>query len=107
MADIVVEVIDHAGNAKTISATDGWRLMEVIKDAGLPIRAECGGCCACATCHVYVEGGGERLDAPDDDEVDMLEEALEVSPASRLSCQVVMTPALSGLKVRLAPGTED
>lgn len=94
--------IDH-----TLEALPGWRAMEVIRDHGLPIKAECGGACACATCHVYVDPAWtNRLVAPTDEEEDMLDEAFEVKENSRLSCQILMSPALSGLHLTLAPGTE-
>ena len=78
--------------------------MEIIRDHGLPIKAECGGACCCATCHVYVED--EWLDKiPDarDDELDMLDEAVDVEDNSRLSCQLIMSEALDGIRLKLAP----
>ena len=66
------------------------------------IDADCGGACACATCHVYVnEGWYEKLPKPSDAEVDMLDMALAVEPNSRLSCQIKVTDALDGLVVRM------
>ena len=63
--------------------------METLRDGGLPVAAECGGACACATCHVYVEDGWfEKLRQPSPDEIDMLDMALAVQPNSRLSCQI-------------------
>jgi len=50
-----IKVVDRKGKSHTLEAPDGYRLMEVIRDNGLPIKAECGGACACATCHVYVD----------------------------------------------------
>ncbi len=64
--------------------------MEILRDAGLPIAAECGGACACATCHVYVDDGWfEKLPATSEAEIDMLDMALAVEPNSRLSCQII------------------
>lgn len=102
-------VTDMDGNTHTIPALEGWRIMEIIKDAGLPIRADCGGACCCATCHVYVdEGWRGKLVSANEDEVDMLDEAMGVDEdASRLSCQILYTPELRGLQVTLAPGTRD
>jgi 2Fe-2S ferredoxin len=67
------------------------------------IDAECGGCCSCATCHVYVdEAFFDRLPPPDDLESGLLEVvAAERRPTSRLSCQIAMSAALDGLTVRL------
>lgn len=90
-----------------LEAIDGWRVMEIIRDHGLPIKAECGGCCACATCHVYVdEDWRDRLYPMRDDEQDALDLAPAVQDNSRLSCQILMSEALDGLKVTLAPGSE-
>jgi 2Fe-2S ferredoxin len=71
---------------------------------GLPITAECGGACACATCHVYIEGGWyNKLPPPSEGETDMLDMALAVQPNSRLSCQLICSEELDGIKVMLAP----
>ena len=98
-------VTDREGREHTLEAIEGWRAMEVIRDWGLPIKAECGGACACATCHVYVdEAWLAKLVPPTDEERDMLyEEAFELQDNSRLSCQILMSEALDGLKVTLAP----
>jgi 2Fe-2S ferredoxin len=104
---LFIYVTDHEGREHELQAIEGWRVMEVIRDWGLGIKAECGGACACATCHVYIEDGwGPRLTPPDDEEVDRLDEALGVEASSRLSCQILMSPEINGLRVRLAPGSE-
>ena len=98
-----VFVTDLDGNTKEVEGTVGWTLMEVIRDAGEPIKAECGGACACATCHVYVDD--DWLDATgerSEEEEDMIDLALEVRDNSRLSCQIEVSEALDGLKVTLA-----
>ncbi len=96
---------DRVGKEHVVDGRDGWSVMEILRDAGLPIAAECGGACACATCHVYVENGWyEKLSPPSDAEVDMLDMALAVEPGrSRLSCQIVCADALDGIKVTVAP----
>jgi 2Fe-2S ferredoxin len=96
---------DRVGKEHVVEGRDGWSVMEILRDAGLPIAAECGGACACATCHVYVEDGWyAKLAAPSDAEVDMLDMALAVEPGrSRLSCQIVCAEALDGIKVTVAP----
>ncbi len=87
-----------------LEAVEGWRVMEIIRDYGLPIKAECGGACACATCHVYVDDAWiERLVPMREEEEDMLDEAMEVEENSRLSCQIILDENLDGLRVRLAP----
>jgi 2Fe-2S ferredoxin len=105
--EIVLLVVDHQGREHALPALDGWRVMEVMRDWGISVRAACGGACACASCHVYVdEPWVERLQPPTAEEEDRLDEAWEVAPYSRLSCQILMSPGISGLKVRLAPGSE-
>ena len=102
-----IHVIDHHGHEHTLEALEGWRVMDVIRDWGVALKAECGGACACATCHVYVdEEWMERLEPPRTEEVDQLDEAFSVAPTSRLSCQILMAPAFDGLRLRLAPGSE-
>lgn len=102
-----LNVTDLEGTQHTLEAIDGWRVMEVIRDYGLPIKAECGGACACATCHVYVnEGWVEKLVPPSDEEVMRLDDAMMVQENSRLSCQILMNEALDGLQVTLAPNPE-
>jgi 2Fe-2S ferredoxin len=100
-----IVAIDRAGKEHVVEGRDGWSVMEILRDAGLPIAAECGGACACATCHVYVEDGWyAKLSPPSDAEVDMLDMALAVEPGrSRLSCQVVCADELDGIKVTVAP----
>jgi len=95
---------DRKGAEHTVEGRDGWSIMEILRDAGLPIAAECGGACACATCHVYVNDGWyEKLAPPSDAEVDMLDMALAVEPNSRLSCQLVCADELDGIRVTIAP----
>lgn len=96
--------IDRKGAEHVIEGTDGWTVMEALRDAGLPVAAECGGACACATCHVYVEDGWfEKLNPPSPDELDMLDMALAVQPNSRLSCQIIANEKTDGIKVTIAP----
>lgn len=100
-------VTDREGVRHEIDGLDGWRVMEIIRDNGLPIKAECGGACACATCHVYVaERWTGALVPPTDEEIERLDEAFEVTDLSRLSCQILMRAELDGLEVALAPGSE-
>jgi ferredoxin, 2Fe-2S len=100
-------VTDREGGVHTIEGLDGWRVMEIIRDHGLPIKAECGGACACATCHVYVDPAWtDKLVPATDEETDKLDEAFEVEANSRLSCQIIMRADFDGLAVTLAPGSE-
>ncbi|KAG5495991.1 hypothetical protein JIQ42_02875 [Leishmania sp. Namibia] len=88
----------------TVQATVGLTLMEVIRDvAKLDMEAACDGTCACSTCHViFTEQSYKRLlDAPSEDEMDMLDLAPKVTRTSRLSCQVKMTPELDDISVTI------
>ena len=92
------------GSVHRLEALEGWRVMEVIRDWGLPIKAECGGACACATCHVWVsKAWTEKLVPPTGEESEMLDGAFQVDERSRLSCQLIMSPELDGLEIELAP----
>ena len=99
-----ITVTDLKGAETEIAAKLNWTVMEIIRDADLPMRAECGGSCACATCHVYINDGWfEKLPAASEAEIDMLDMALAVEPNSRLSCQVICSDATDGIKVTVAP----
>ena len=101
-----IVVIDHDGQEHRIEGRAGWKVMEIIRDAGLAIRAECGGCCACATCHVLVHPDWvAKLPARDAEEEDTLDLATAVTDESRLSCQIEYSDALSGLTVTLSEDT--
>lgn len=99
-----IVVTDRDGVEHTVEATEGWSVMEIIREAGLPIEALCGGCCSCSTCHVYVAPDWMAKLAPRDDDEDLtLEQAFDLKDESRLSCQIPYTDALNGLRVTLAP----
>ena len=103
MSEHYILVTDLDGTEHRLPALEGWRIMEIIKDAGLPIKAECGGACACATCHVYIHPDWVRdLIPKHDDEEDMLDGAFNVDEErSRLSCQIIFEARLNGLKLKL------
>ena len=106
-AALMLRVVDHQGVEHQVEALEGFRVMEVIRDWDLGIKAECGGACACATCHVYVDPDWTSLLVPPtDEEMDKLDEAPHLETNSRLSCQILMRPEFNGLKVTLAPGSE-
>ena len=78
--------------------------MEIIRDAGMDIEAACGGCCACATCHLYVDKDWfSKLSTREDDEESMLDQAFNVKDNSRLGCQIEFNDELDGMIVELAP----
>ncbi len=100
-----IYVTDLEGIEHELEAVEGWRVMEIIRDYGLPIKAECGGACSCATCHVYVEEEWlDKIPAMKDEEEEMLDSAFDVQENSRLSCQIILDESLDGLRVTLAKG---
>lgn len=103
MSTLVVTL--RTGDEKVIQARDGRSVMEAIRDSGVDeIMAICGGCCSCATCHVYVdESFADRVSSPSGDEDDLLECSDHKTDRSRLSCQIRMSPELDGLRVTIAP----
>ena len=97
-------VKDQEGNVQELSADIGLTLMEIIRDAGMDIEAACGGCCACATCHLYIDKDWlSKLSVKEDDEESMLDQAFNVKDNSRLGCQIEFNERLDGIKVELAP----
>ena len=92
---------DSTGKSQTVDAENGSTVMETAIRNNIPgIDAECGGACACATCHVYVDDAWiEKLPKAEQMEEDMLDFAYDVRPGSRLSCQIKVSPALDGLVV--------
>ena len=92
---------DHQGTAREVDAKTGQSVMEAAVSNMIPgIDADCGGACACATCHVYVDAEWfPKLKAKDDMEESMLDFAEGVRDTSRLSCQILMRDDLDGLKV--------
>lgn len=100
----IIKVKDREGNLHELNAVSGSTIMEIIRDAGLDIEAACGGCCACATCHVYVTNDKiEKLIAIDDDEESMLDQAFDIEKNSRLGCQIEYTDEMDGMELTLAP----
>ena len=99
MAKIVFT--EPGGGRREINAPLGLTLMEAARQNGVQgVVAQCGGACACATCHVYVDPAWlGRLEPPEEMEAGMLETAWEPRANSRLSCQIQITADLDGLQV--------
>jgi 2Fe-2S ferredoxin len=99
---VKITFIDTAGTARTVEAEVGSTVMETAIKNGVPgIEAECGGACACSTCHVYIDDAWrEKVGEPSPMEEDMLDFAYEVKPSSRLSCQIKVSEDLDGLTVQ-------
>ncbi len=98
-----ITYIEHNGTAHTIEVRNGLSVMEGAVKNNIPgIDADCGGACACATCHVYVDAAWtEKTGKASSMEESMLDFAADVEPNSRLSCQIKVTDALDGLIVRM------
>jgi len=99
---VKITFIDTAGTARTVEGEVGSTVMETAIKNGVPgIEAECGGACACSTCHVYIDDAWrEKVGEPSPMEEDMLDFAYEVKPSSRLSCQIKVSENLDGLTVQ-------
>lgn len=104
---VKLTVIDRNDKSHEIEApTDmNFNLMEICKASELPVEGTCGGMALCASCHVYVLSDNILPDQTEDEE-DMLDQAFFVEDNSRLCCQLQITTALEGLKVKLAPVDE-
>jgi 2Fe-2S ferredoxin len=99
-----ITYIEHNGTEHVVDVANGLTVMEGARDNNIPgIEADCGGACACSTCHVYIAPDWvEKLPAKDDMEEDMLDFAFEPDPArSRLTCQIKVTDDLDGLVVHM------
>ena len=98
-------VVTREGEEKELQGETGLSVMEVIRDGGVDeLLALCGGCCSCATCHVMVDTDfADQLPAMSEDENDLLDSSDHRTAQSRLSCQIMLTEALDGLKVTIAP----
>lgn len=107
MKELKIHVTNIDGTESIVDALEGWQVMEILRDYGFPIKAECGGACCCATCHVYVDSEWmPRIQAMSEEEEVMLDSALQVKENSRLSCQIVMSEELDGLRVTIAPNPQ-
>lgn len=102
---IAVKVTDFHGQTHTFEGLEGYSVMEVVRDNGLPMKAECGGCLCCATCAVNVAPHWlDKISAASPDETDLMVDAgLPVTPQMRLSCQIVLTAELADIEIALLP----
>jgi ferredoxin, 2Fe-2S len=100
----VLKVVGREGAEQELNVAAGGVLMEPLRDMDDGVTAICGGMCSCATCHVYVDPEWVgKLPAAMSDETDMLKDLMTRRENSRLSCQIQLTEAISGLKVTIAP----
>ena len=98
-----ITYIEHSGKSHTLEVANGLTVMEGAVQNNIPgIDADCGGSCACATCHVYVdEKWFKTLPNKENAEEDMLDMAFEPKKFSRLSCQLTVSDSLDGLVVKM------
>ena len=98
-----IKYIEHSGKEHEVDVPASWSVMEgAVKNLVPGINADCGGACACATCHVFVDEQWQaKLPNREDMEVTMLDFAPDAAANSRLSCQIKVTPELDGLVVRM------
>ncbi len=98
-----ITYIEHSGKSHVIDVPNGLSVMEGAIQNNIPgIDADCGGACACATCHVYVdENWFDKLPKKQDAEQDMLDMAFEPNNFSRLSCQISVSDDLDGMVVKM------
>ncbi|HZG45272.1 MAG TPA: 2Fe-2S iron-sulfur cluster-binding protein [Allosphingosinicella sp.] len=98
-------IVNRAGEAHEVAARSGWSVMENIREHGFDeLLALCGGCLSCATCHVHVDPEwADKLKPMSRDEDDLLDTSDHRVPTSRLSCQILFSAELDGLKVQIAP----
>ncbi len=93
---------------KTIDAPNGQSVLEVAHHNQIPLEGACEGSLACSTCHVIVDDAFfDELKEPTEDEEDMLDLAFGLTETSRLGCQIIMSDALDGLRVKIPSGTRN
>ncbi|WP_374950115.1 2Fe-2S iron-sulfur cluster-binding protein [Mucilaginibacter sp.] len=102
---IGINIEDRNGFRQPVEIPEDTRLslMEYLKEAGYPFTATCGGIALCGDCHVEVLQGSEDLPEPQEDEMAMIESLPETAPASRLACQLRISPVMNGMSFRLMP----
>lgn len=109
MGNLKVTMTDVNGETTVFdNVEEGTSLMELGKQNGVAgIMGDCGGGCACATCHVYVsEAWWNKVGGPDDIEFAMLDMVADVmKDTSRLGCQIKMSPELDGIEITVAPAS--
>lgn len=102
-------VFEHSdGTELVVQAPVGLSMLEVAREHDVDIEGACGGALACATCHVIVDKEWyHQVGEPSEDEEDMLDMAVGLTPTSRLCCQIILTPELDGLRVMIPPNSRN
>jgi ferredoxin len=103
-----VRFVSADGKVREVDAPAGERLLDVAQADGQPLEGTCEGQMACSTCHVVVDPEDfAKLPRASEEEEDLLDLAMHVTRTSRLSCQIVLTPELETLTVRIPAGSHD
>jgi 2Fe-2S ferredoxin len=98
-----VTVVEPDGGRQSYEAVEGWRVMQILREHGLPIAGTCDGASVCGTCHVRISAEWAARVAPaNDDEAATLDTLPNASPSSRLCCQIIYEDALDGLELAIA-----
>ncbi|WP_409978851.1 2Fe-2S iron-sulfur cluster-binding protein [Methylocystis sp.] len=101
-----LHVEDRHGVLHELEAVEGWRLMEILRDHGVGLDNTCGGALACAECHVVLDAeSARRVPPPSEEEIEKLDELPMLYEHSRLSCQIIWSDDMSGLRLKLAQET--
>ena len=98
-----ITFVEHDGTEHVVEIEEGKSLMQIAMDNGVPgIDADCGGACACGTCHVIVEKSWmNRAGSVSTEELQMLDMTPEKAETSRLSCQIKVSDAMAGMVLHL------
>ena len=102
-----ITFIQLDNSKKTVKTKSGLSLKDVAVEHDISgVGAACGGSCACATCHIYVDTEwASKIEQASEEEMDLLDTTANVQDNSRLSCQVVTTDAMDGLKIHIVPAS--
>ena len=101
MAKITFTFEDKNIEPKTVEAEEGYSILEVTEDAHVHLNHNCGGVCACSTCHIYVNKGEDALEEISDKEEDFIDRAINPRLESRLACQCVITDADAEFEIQI------
>ncbi|KAJ2743000.1 mitochondrial matrix iron-sulfur protein [Coemansia sp. BCRC 34301] len=106
--DVTVTFIEPDGNEVQATGEEGTNLMELAHENNVDLEGACEGACACSTCHVILDGNVfDSLPEPTDEENDMLDLAFGLTDTSRLGCQVLLTPEMEGMRIKLPSATRN
>ncbi|KAJ1731379.1 mitochondrial matrix iron-sulfur protein [Coemansia biformis] len=105
---VTVTFIEPDGNEVRATGEEGTNLMELAHENDVDLEGACEGACACSTCHVILEDEVfDGLPEPTDEENDMLDLAFGLTDTSRLGCQVLLTPEMEGMRIKLPSATRN